>query len=107
VRRHVSPGEERYGVEADGAGVLVLRDSYTPSWRATIDGRPARVLRANGRHRGVPLEAGRHDVRVFYAPPFLRAGLALSGLAGFLVAVVLLRRPLRRSPEDEVPEPMV
>lgn len=107
VRHPVAPGNEAYAVEADGPGVLVLRDSYTPSWHATVDGAPAPVLRANGRHRGVPLVGGRHDVRVFYDPPYLRAGLAISGLAILLAAGVLVRRTAGTPGRGGIPEPMV
>lgn len=90
-RGSAAPGDDSYTVTSDGPGVLVLRDSFTPSWRATVDGVEAPVLRANGRHRGVPVGPGRHQVRVFYAPPLLRPGLALSAL-GLLMAGALLRR---------------
>jgi hypothetical protein len=107
VRQPASPGDESYAVEADAPGVLVLRDSYTPSWRATIDGAPAPLLRANGRHRAVPVAAGRHAVRVFYDPPLLRPGLAISGLALLIVAVALLRPRNAAAPRDGMPETMV
>jgi hypothetical protein len=101
--REVGAGEEAYAVVADAPGVLVMRDSYTPSWRASIDGRPALVLRANGRHRAVPLPAGRHDVRVFYAPPFLRSGLAITALAALVSGALLLRRTLPQSLPGTLP----
>jgi hypothetical protein len=87
--------EVRYVVEADGQGYLVARDSYTPSWRASVDGRPAQVLRANGRHRAVPVAAGRHQVRVWYEPPGLVAGAALSA-ASLVLAAGLFVRERRR-----------
>src|SRR4029079_469713 len=36
-------------------GFLVLRDSYDVSWRATVDGQPAEMVRANGLYRAVRL----------------------------------------------------
>jgi uncharacterized membrane protein YfhO len=87
--------EVRYVVEADGQGYLVARDSYTRSWRASVDGRPAQVLRANGRHRAVPVPAGRHEVRVWYEPPGLVVGSALSAASLVLVAVLLVRERRR------------
>jgi hypothetical protein len=71
------PDVDVYDVDLDGAGVLVTRDSYARGWRATIDGRPVPVLRADGVHRAVRLPAGRHQVRLAYHPPGLRAGVVL------------------------------
>lgn len=89
------PGHERDAVELDGAGLLVLRESHARGWRARVDGRDAPVLRANGRHRAVPLPGGRHEVTLDYRPPWLEAGLGLSGL-GLLGLLTLTARALRR-----------
>ena len=75
------PGRERYEVEADGTAYLVTRDSHARGWRARVDGREAPVLRANGKHRAVPLPAGAHEVRLRYHPPGLGAGLVVTGLS--------------------------
>jgi membrane protein YfhO len=58
---------------------LVLRDSYDPSWDATVDGLPAAVARVNGLYRAVALPPGRHVIRFSYRPRELRAGLIISG----------------------------
>jgi hypothetical protein len=99
LSRVAGAGEERYLVEADAPGILVMRDSYTRSFRASIDDVPARVLRANGRHRAVAVAAGRHRVHVFYDPPGFRAGCVLSGLSGLGAVGLFLRarRATRRS----------
>lgn len=82
------PGEERYEVRSDGDGYLVTRDSYARGWRAWIDGRAAPVLRANGKHRAVPVPAGSHEVRLRYEPPALRMGIMVTA-AALAVAVAL------------------
>jgi membrane protein YfhO len=75
------PGEERYEVQADGTGYLVTRDTHARGWTATVDGRPAAVLRADGKHRAVAVPAGRHAVEMRYHPPGLPLGLALTAMA--------------------------
>lgn len=98
VRRvRPAPAEEDYDVTLDGAGYLVMRETHARGWRARVDGAEAPVLRANGKHRAVALAGGRHRVRLEYTPPGLRAGTALSALAG-LVTLGLLAggRPGRR-----------
>lgn len=62
-------------------GLVVLRDTYDPSWRAEVDGEPAEVARVNGRYRGVALPAGRHVIRFVYRPRDLTTGLILSMIA--------------------------
>jgi prepilin-type N-terminal cleavage/methylation domain-containing protein len=60
------------------AGLLVLRDSYDPSWRAEVDGAPAEIVRVNARYRGVALPPGRHVIRFAYRPRDLATGLIIS-----------------------------
>lgn len=89
-------GRERWSVESDGPGWLVIRASHARGWQAAIDGRPVPVLRANGRQRAVPLPGGRHDVELRYVPPGLQVGCALTGaalLAALGLAVASPRRP--------------
>jgi hypothetical protein len=55
-------------VESERGGVLVLNDVWHPWWRATLDGAPAEILKANGIFRGVGVPAGRHTVRFTFHP---------------------------------------
>ena len=59
----------------------MAHDIYYPGWVAEVDGRPARVLRANVLFRGVEVSEGRHVV-VFRFEPFSVANLrnAVMGL---------------------------
>jgi hypothetical protein len=75
-RLSARPDEEGFRVELDGAGYVVSRASFAHGWTAWVDGSPAPVLRANGKHRAVPVPAGTHDVRLRYQPPGLGAGIA-------------------------------
>ena len=63
---------------ANGAGVLVLADSYYPGWRVFVDGREGKILRANHFFRAVELSAGDHEVRFDYAPRSFTVGLWIS-----------------------------
>jgi hypothetical protein len=83
-----TPGEERYEVETNASAYLVVRASFARGWRARVDGVPAPVLRANGKHRAVAVNAGRHEVVLRYEAPGLLPGVAAS-LVGLLAAAAL------------------
>ena len=81
-----------YETDTDGDGALVVRESWSRGWRASLDGASATVLRANGKHCAVAVPAGRHRVELRYEPPGLHLGIVCSGCALLLVAVMLWRR---------------
>jgi uncharacterized membrane protein YfhO len=63
-------------------GVVVLSDTWDPGWRATVDGAPAEVLRANYNFRGVAVPAGKGTIQFDYQPASFYRGLELAALAG-------------------------
>lgn len=71
---------ERIVIETSSAsaGWLVLTDAWYPGWRATIDGAPVEIARADVLFRAVPLPAGSHRVEFTYHPLSFRAGVAIS-----------------------------
>lgn len=87
------PDHVRVLVDAPADGIVVLADAFAPGWRATVDGRPAEVLRVNGLLRGVAVAKGAHLILFHYTIPGWYAGLALS-LATILalIAAPILRR---------------
>jgi hypothetical protein len=68
--RTVSWRPDRIEIEVDSAqgGMLVLHETYYPGWVAEIDGRPARILRADVLFRGVEVAAGKRNVVFRFAP---------------------------------------
>ena len=94
-------------IEADmrTPGVVVLADTWDPGWRATLDGQPVAVLRANHMLRGIEVPEGRHVVEMIYWPASLQRGLfgAAIGIAilmvwGSTLGVVRLRSSRRATP---------
>ena len=95
-----SPNEVELSAHTPVSGYLVLSDVYYPGWRATVDGVPAKVLRADYVFRAVFLPPGEHTVRMEFAPWTWRVGLAVSivtwvGLG--ICAGLAVRKRLRRS----------
>ena len=85
----------RVGVQAgvgEAGGYLVLLDSFSDDWRATVDGRPATIVRANGLFRAVRLNPGPHAVEFLYRPRAFLVGAAASA-AALAVVLALLAWP--------------
>ena len=63
-----------------GGGLLVFSEVDYPGWRATVDGNPARLVRADYLLRALCVPAGEHQVVLVYSPPLPKIGLAITGL---------------------------
>jgi uncharacterized membrane protein YfhO len=87
--RVVARRADRLSVEAELShpGYLVVLEAHHPGWRATVDARPAPVLRANALFRAIALPAGRHQVEMCFRPPAAAWGLGVT--AATLLALVL------------------
>ena len=92
-------------VEVESPAILLNTDAYADGWRAVpvVKGPQERyrVMRADYALRAIPLAAGRHRIRLEYAPLSFRAGRASSVVSAGLMAgaglLVLLRgRRMRR-----------
>ena len=90
--------------ELERASVLLVTDAWTPAWRAVPldagDTRRYDVMPANYALRAIPLEAGKHHLRLEYAPAAFRIGLivsALASLAWAAAALLLWRREARHA----------
>ncbi|HEY7515631.1 MAG TPA: YfhO family protein, partial [Vicinamibacteria bacterium] len=79
-------------VEASHEAYAVLVESFVPGWRATVDGQPAPVRRANAAFRAVRFPAGRHRVEMWYLPPSVVWGATSTALAALSGLVVVVRR---------------
>ena len=78
-------------VKTNGPGVLVVTDTDYPGWEATIDGKPAPILRANGAFRAVEVPAGTHRVEFDFHPSFARSGLLVTLLFVALIPLAAWR----------------
>jgi len=91
----------RVNVTTPGAGLLRLADQWYPDWQATVDGKPAEILRADHLLRAVVVPAGRHAVEFRFVSKSVAQGLTLS-LVSAGIALLLLGAGIvmgRRRPE--------
>ena len=69
-------------------GVLFLSIPYSEGWSATVDGKPAELLRVNTAFSGLRLQAGEHDIVLRYFTPGLKLGLLMA--AASLLALLVI-----------------
>jgi hypothetical protein len=100
----VRQGTDWLEIEAEviSPSVLLVTDAWSPAWRArALEGSSAseyEVMPANYALRAVALGAGRHRLRMEYAPAEFRIGVAVSAAAWLALvcgALVLWRRARR------------
>ena len=83
---------------ASAPSYAVVADAFFPGWYATVDGRPAPILRANLAMRAVAVPAGDSTVELAYRPAHLRLGAVVSLLALLFAVVARVRAYRRRAP---------
>jgi hypothetical protein len=88
--RERAPEDVRIGVTAPQPSIVVVRNNWDVGWTATVDGHAAPVLRADYFRQGIPVPAGRHDVRLVYRDPRIGRGLLASGAAWAVLLAALV-----------------
>jgi len=86
----------RIETHASEPTLLVVNETWDPSWQAWVDGEPAKVHPVNILARGVFLSAGRHTVTMRFRPLGFRTGLLLSLVSVLGLAALLAARWARR-----------
>ena len=90
--RSASPRPERVDIAvlARAPTVVVVLQSNSPDWRATVDGRHQAILPADLQFQAIAVPAGRHTVTLTYSPPAVQVGLAGSAVAMTIIFFLLL-----------------
>jgi hypothetical protein len=91
-----APEEIVVDARSDAPGYLLLTDTFYPGWRASVDGGPAEILRADVAFRALRLEPGAHRVEFRYQPALLRWGGWISAGALLLLLCGLVWALWRR-----------
>src|SRR5262249_24825973 len=81
------PNDVVLRVRDRAAGLVVLKDCYSPGWQATDNGKPVKIVRVNGFARGVFVpDGGDHEIHFYYRP----ASFVIGAWTALATAVVLL-----------------
>jgi hypothetical protein len=94
------PNRAEIETRSAAPAVLVFSETWYAGWRAAVDGKPQRVLRANGALRAVALTAGEHKIAWAYHPSAFRLGafwslMAMACIGAVGVCGVIPRRATR------------
>lgn len=89
------PNEQRFRVKSDGSGYLVVPNTWYPGWKVEIDGRTAKLYRANLSFQAVEIPEGDVEVTFTYTPTGVEVGYLISIITVFgaiaLIAYDLFR----------------
>jgi hypothetical protein len=83
---------------APAGSALMVSENYYPGWEATVDGKPARIGRADFTLIGVELQAGAREIDLTYGSATYQHGRAITvvalllAVAGVVAGIVLERR---------------
>ncbi|HWX19209.1 MAG TPA: hypothetical protein VN578_04785, partial [Candidatus Binatia bacterium] len=86
-------GRQKLSLEtqADGASLVVIAQTWYPSWKGYIDGQPARIWRANYAFQALEVPGGNHHVELVYEDTPFRLGTVFSILGSALCLALLLK----------------
>ena len=65
---------------------LIVSTAYYPGWKATVDGQPSPLYRADFAFQGLPLTPGAHHVSLRFDPDGFKLGAIVSGIAWLAAA---------------------
>ena len=99
-----SAREWSFDVEAQAPALVVIAQAHYPNWRATVDGHPVPLWRANYAFQALAVPSGQHRVTLRYADHGLRAGAMVSIIA-LLICVGLGFEYRRRAGRAEAAGP--
>ncbi len=85
-----APNELHYSYSASAPRLAVFSEIYYPGWKATVDGEPLEVLRADWTLRAALLPEGEHEVVMRFEPDSYRVGAAVSRASSVLLILMLL-----------------
>jgi len=99
--RHYEPGRVQIDLSAPApeGSSLVVSENYYPGWVASVDGKPARIGRADYTMIGVELPQGARSVELNFTSPIYEKGKMITWVAialGFLMLGAGMWRDRRR-----------
>jgi uncharacterized membrane protein YfhO len=98
--RRYTPGEIQLEVQASQPRLMVIANSFSPGWKASIDGgSPVPIVPANYVLQAIPVPEGSHLVQISFFPDSLKWGIILTavGLLAWALLMIWAKRLIRFS----------
>lgn len=90
------PNKISISTRTDTNQLLFLSDTYYSGWKAFVDGKEAKIYRADYAFRSINVPKGKHKINFVYDPKSFKAGFGISILSFTLLAIFLVRLTHRR-----------
>ena len=90
------PGKIILNAHTNEHALLTMLQNYYPGWKATVDGKSAKIFKSNISMMSIDLQAKDHEVTFQYDPRIIRLLLEISVTAQFLLIGLLLVKRNRR-----------
>lgn len=88
-------------IELESDKMLCLSIPYTEGWKAYVDGKQQDTVQIAAGFTGIELEAGKHQIELRYATPFLKWGGCLS-IAGIVLLIAVNMFYTRKNRSQEI-----
>ncbi len=89
-----------YEYQSSSGGLAVFSEIYFPGWKATVDGKEVKMLRANFLLRALELPAGSHTVEFTFEPKPYLIGDKITMAGSWLTLIILLASVVLSLRED-------
>lgn len=85
--------EVQGAIEVINSGILFFSIPYDGGWKATVDGKHAKILKIYDSFIGIDIEEGNHTVKLKFTPLGLKTGIIVSIISLlFLIVLVITKR---------------
>ncbi len=81
-----------FQTKTENGAYLFLSDTYYPGWKAYVNGKAGKILRADSVFRAVELPPGAATVEMIYSPDSFKAGAVISAIALTILFVLSIKR---------------
>ena len=83
-----TPDKQLFKVSTPIKSLFVLNEVYFKNFKAKVDGKAVKVIKANGIHRAVVVDKGEHTVEFYYDLKVFYIGL-IASLFGFIILILM------------------